>query len=112
MSISAVNNTAYKTALAVGTLYRVGRIRGEKNVGPQGVPNLWINSGTVSVYGSNSVTTPTALSQMTLNAENTGVSGVVEFNLVPTFIAITQASGTTTELIAYGLVVESLGAIS
>lgn len=96
----------FETTLLLGRLYRTGPAGTQRNA------RLFINSGTVSVYGSDSATQPTALSQMTLNTENTGVSGIKEFGLVPKYIAIVQASGTTTELVSYGINAVNLAAIS
>lgn len=103
----------YKTVLEVGKLYLVEQVKEDGEVGPQGEPNLWINSGTVNVYGSGSLTAPVALSGMTLNAENTGVGpGHVLIAMAPTYIALTQASGTSTEIVIYGISVTDLGAIA
>lgn len=96
----------FEETLSLGTLYKVGPI------GPQGQTRLFVNSGTVNVYGSDSLTQPTAISEMTLNAENENVSGVLSFGVIPKWLAITQNSGTTTELVSYGVAVVGLGAIS
>ena len=101
---------SYQTALALDTLYEVRKAK--ISADEQRGPNLWINSGTVDVYGSNSATQPGALANMTLSTENTEVSGLVQFTAIPRYIAIVQNTGTTTELVASGVDVVSRGAIS
>lgn len=96
----------FETTLALSRLYRTGA------AGSKAKARLFINSGTVSVYGSDSATQPASLAAMTLNTENTGVSGIVKFDVVPKYIAIVQESGTTTELVSYGLNAVNLAAIS
>lgn len=98
--------------LSLGTLYQTGIMEDDIVIGEQRYPNLFINSGTVDVYGSNSATQPTSLSSMVLNDENTGVSGIVKFEIVPKWIAIVQNTGTTTELVSYGINASAMGAIS
>lgn len=102
----------YQESLSLGRLYRAGRILNLEYLHPQGLPNIGIDSGTINVYGSQSPTQPASISAMTLNAENSGVSGINSFQVVPKWIAFTQASGTTTEIISFGIEVSDEGSIS
>lgn len=102
---------SYQTAMTLSRLYDASKaqISGDSD---QMVPNLYINSGTVDVYGSNSATKPANLAAMTLDTENTGVSGVNAFSIIPRWIAVKQNGGATTELVATGLELEDQGAIA
>jgi hypothetical protein len=105
--------THTQRTLNPGRLYRASIInRGNQNLGESLSPYLFVNSGTVNIYSSGSATQPTALSQMTLRTEETGVSGSSPFGAVPKYIAIIQASGTSTEITSDGIEIQDLGAIS
>lgn len=75
-------------------------------------PYIYINKGTVNVYGSGCLTQPTHLSDMTLEQENTAVDGFDTFDCIPEFICVTQNAGTTTEIVVAGLKVTDLGELS
>lgn len=75
----------------------------------QNVPNIWIKGGSVDIYLSNDTTKPNLVSDMTLNAEDTGVSGCKEINVVTRWIYIKQNTSTTTKIIASGIDVEAYG---
>lgn len=101
----------FQATLELGRLYEVsqkGPIQGVE----QKEPNIFINSGGVNIYGSNSATEPTALSQMALTADNTNVEGQAAFGFIPRYIAITQNTGMTTELVVSGLQARNVGPIS
>lgn len=103
----------YQETIQLNTLYEVVIKPVISGVSEQGAVSLFINSGSVDVYGSNSSLTPTSLSQMVLPSVNTDVSGIESFFIVPNYIAITQNSGTTTDLSLSGIkIVRDLGAIS
>jgi hypothetical protein len=103
----------YSGTLTLGRLYKVGlKVPTEKLYRRGEKASLYFKGGTVSVYGSDSNTEPTALSDMSLSAENTGVAGVQAFSYIPKYIAIVQASGTTTEITSFGIEFDDLGAIS
>lgn len=73
---------------------------------------IFINSGTVDIYGSDSATEPISLATMTLNSVNTAVSGIDEFSQsLPRYIAIKQNGGTTTEIVVTFLNAVDKGAI-
>lgn len=72
-------------------------------------PYMFINVGTVDVYGCDKLTQPTALNDLILEDENTAIDGFATFNLVPNYMLIKQNSGTTTELIVSGLKLKDLG---
>ena len=97
-------------AASLDTLYQCEQVTsglfGQKN------SNIFINSGTVDVYHSNSATQPTALSDMVLSTDDTAIGGATEFNIVPKYIAIVQNTGTTTEIVLSSVKITSLGAIS
>lgn len=96
----------------LNTLYEVRSKVGISNIDAQLGANLAVNSGSVDVYGSNSPTQPTALSEMTLEDLDTNISGITEFALLPRYIAFVQNTGTTTELVTTGLNVVERGSIS
>lgn len=62
-------------------------------------PSLWVNTGILNVYSSDSSTIPVNISSMTL--EHDTISGFNHFNGLefPKYIAFTQKSGTSTEII-------------
>lgn len=72
-------------------------------------PFLFINSGTVDVYGSSSLTQPTSLSNLVLEGDATAIEGYGIFELIPSYIVVKQNTGTTTEIILSGLEVKDLG---
>ena len=100
-----------KVEIALNRLYKSNKGIGINKVDLQLNPNIFINSGTVNIYGSNSKIQPTSVSDMTLNAENTAINGVVLFDVIPTWIAITQNSGTTTEIVLTGVNAQDKGSI-
>jgi len=103
----------YERSLSLSTLYRIGKTNTLLGfIGPQGLPNLSIEDGTVDVYGSNSATQPATLADMRVSVDTTGVYGVVPFGVVPKWIAIVQNSGTTNEVVSYGIDVQNFGAIA
>ena len=96
-------------ALSLLKLYEISQ---ENRYGGQ-TARIFINSGTVDIYGSDSATQPISLATMTLNTVNTGVSGIAEFSeSLPRYIAIKQKTGTTTELVVTFLNAVDKGAIS
>jgi len=98
----------YQTSIVAGKLYEVAALRRYQTVA-QLTPNIWINGGTASVYGSNSATVPTALSDMSLPNSNVDLEDMHVFEVVPRYIAVT---GTATELVITGLDVREIGSIS
>lgn len=72
-------------------------------------PYIYINSGTVDVYGSGGLSQPTSLSELTLEDENTAVDGFDIFDLIPTYILVKQNTGTSTEIVVSGLRLNDLG---
>lgn len=100
----------YQESLTLGNLYKVnakGAISGSEQLSA----SLFINSGSVDVYGSNSATAPTVKTQMTLNTNDVNLSGLNRMQIVPTYIYIEQNAGTSTEIISSGIVIDDLGAI-
>ena len=101
-----------QTTIELDTLYEASKMVGITKIDEQLETNLFVNSGTVNVYGSNSGTQPVSIATMTLNSENTAVGGIVPFKVIPRWIAIVQNSGTTTELVTTGVRTIDRGAIS
>lgn len=101
---------SFQTAIALNKLYRVSL--DYDSAADQIKPSLFVNSGSVNVYGYNGATKPTQLSGMVLPTINENVSALFTFNVIPSYIAITQNSGTITELVLSGLEIQDLGAIS
>lgn len=101
----------YQTTAELGTLYRTRKLGGVSGT-EQLQPNIYVDSGTVDIRGSNSTTQPATLAAMALNTENTNISGILTFAAIPSYIAITQNTGTSTEIILSGVSLEDLGAIS
>lgn len=99
-------------SLALKTLYKVSRRVGIANIKKYNSIKMWINSGSVDIFGSDSETRPTSLSEMTLNPENSNVSGHDYFDAIPVYLAIRQNTGTTNEVIVTGLELENLGNIN
>lgn len=102
----------YQTELQASRLYRVQKKAPPNGVGELMQPSIWL-SDQGSLYRSNSLTEPNALSDMTLTTADTDVTGNIDFGYgsgsVPIYMAIT---GTITEIVATGLDVIDLGSIS
>lgn len=101
--------------LALDNLYEVFEAKstdkGSSNIRNQEGISLGIKGGGISIYASNSQTQPASLAEMTLATSDTDITGVVYINIAK-YIAIVQASGTVTEVIATNLEIkEDLGAI-
>jgi hypothetical protein len=73
--------------------------------------SIWVNSGTVNIYSSNSAVQPYMLTQMTLNTEDTNVGGLLKVSLVPKYIYVTQNTGTSSEIRIKGIKITSKGAL-
>jgi hypothetical protein len=101
----------YQSVVMLGRLYEAN-LRGGVSGSEQITPSLWINSGSIDVYSSNSAAQPTLLSQMTLNTDDTGVQGISSFFVIPRWLAVVQNAGTSTEIVAAGLEIKNLAAIS
>ncbi len=100
----------YKEVLELEKLYEVSK-RGNTWGAEQLEPSFWVDAGSVDVFVSNSVTTPTALSEMTLDTDDTDIAGLRQFGVIPTYILVKQNTGVSTEIVVAGLEVEDLGVI-
>ena len=102
----------YQTTLEASRLYEIKKLAPPNGNGERLNPSIWVND-TSSIYGSNSATQPAALANMTLEEANTDQLGHLVFgsavSTIPRYIAIT---GSATEIVASGIEVEDLGAIS
>lgn len=106
----------FQKTLELNRLYQVIKKPSFSGDAKQLNPSVWINSGSVDIRTSQSATQPSELSDMTLNTSETAVSGLKvvskSTNTIPNYIAIVQNTGETTEIIASGLQIIDLGAIS
>jgi len=100
----------YKEVLELDKLYEVAK-RGGSSASEQLEPSFWLDQGSVDVYVSNSLTQPTSRSQMTLDTDDVNISGIRQFGVIPTYIFVTQNTGSPTEIVVAGLEVEDLGVI-
>lgn len=98
-------------ALSLNTLYKVDSM-GDFSIERDISASLWIDSGSVDLYGSDSATAPTSISEMTLNTLDTNLDGKISIVALPNYIAIVQNTGTTTEITLSGIEARSEGAIS
>ena len=103
--ITIIDKNIIKTTLSLNTLYSFPINPNEANI--------WFNSGYVNIHTSSSATQPTAISQMTVG-ETDGNLIANTYKIMPSvrYMAITQASGTTTDIVLSGIEVKSLGSIS
>lgn len=101
-----------QNTLTLSTLYEARSAVTGEIMESQLEPNIFINSGSVDIYGSNSATQPANLAAMVLTTGNTNVAGVEAFGVIPRWIAVVQNTGTTTELVASGVRVTGRGAIA
>ena len=102
----------YQNVISLNKLYRVTRKPVTTGESEQMVPNLFIDEGSVDVYGYNGAVQPSALANMVLPNSCKNVSATAEFCIIPSYIAIVQNTGTSTELVLSGLSVEEIGDIS
>jgi hypothetical protein len=100
----------FEKALALGKLYRISA--SATTASDEFAPSIWINSGSVDVYCSDSATQPTALTAMTLNISDTAISGKNIIECLGSYISLKQNTGTSTEIIIGGVDIQDLGAIS
>lgn len=98
-----------QTPIKLNTLYEVLGTYGEFT--RQKRSSIWINTGLVDMWGSNSDIEPTAMSEiggMTLNSQDTLKGGIIPIYLPPRYIAIKQNSGTTTKIISTGMTLKEI----
>lgn len=69
-----------------------------------------IDAGSINVYGSDKGDVPTALSEMTVI--DSDVSGIYEFDIVPSYLAFVQNIDTTASIILTNVSAVDLGDIS
>lgn len=100
----------YQTEIQLSTLYKVQLSRFSVS---NDVKSIFVNSGSVNIYAYDGATKPTALTDMVLSNTATNIAGETPLELVPTYIAVIQNSGTSTEIVLNGIdVLADLGAIS
>lgn len=99
-----------QTAIELNKLYKV-IFKGENQVDGEINPNIFINTGSVNIYAYNGTTQPEFLNDMVLATNSTNISGITLFNVLPTYIALTQNNGTSTEIVLTGITVIDLGTI-
>lgn len=101
----------FQKQLSLDTLYKVNL--DYHAAADQVQPNIFINSGTINIYAYNGATEPDYLNDMVLQSTSTNLSGLIPFSVIPTYIAITQNTGTSSEIISSGLeivTVKNIGA--
>lgn len=100
----------YEKLLEINTLYKTSA--SAKTANDKFAPSIWVNSGAINIYVSDSATKPTSLTEMTLSTSDSNISGKNIIQCLGTYMALIQNSGTSTEIIISGVDIESLGAIS
>lgn len=101
-----------QTAISLGTLYKVDAMS-KNDIQRDLNASIWINAGSVDIYGSDSATAPTTLADMTLNTDDTGVEGKRSFDTLTNYIAVVENTATVGEVILSGVAVTGdEGAIS
>jgi len=100
----------YQTQVSLGRLYKVQL--GRYSVANE-LKSIFVNVGSVNIYAYDGATQPESLTDMVLGTSAAGILGDTPLEIVPTYIAITQNSGVSTEIILNGIeVITNLGAIS
>lgn len=99
----------YQTVLALNTLYAVQELQYNPVVPDTGIPeqvqaNIEVIGGTVNIFGSQLF--PASPTTGMFNSA-AGFVGIDAFGVVPNYLYITQASGTTTSIIVTGLSVKA-----
>ena len=98
--------------IQLSTLYKVDAMS-KNDIQRDLNASIWIDSGSVDIYGSDSATQPASLAEMTLNANDTAVEGKRSFDSLTNYITVVQNTGTSTEVVISGVsVTDDLGAIS
>ena len=75
-------------------------------------PNIWINSGYVDIYVSNSDTIPISIGDFSLSDTKVGAIKEINSKTLPDWILFKQNSGTSTEVIVTGLTLEEVAEVS
>jgi len=96
-------------ALQLGRLYKIQSL-GDAHISQDISAGLWIDDGEVFIYGSDSANKPASILDMTLEEEKAG--GKSYFEGLTNYIAITQNTGITTEIVLSGVLAVDVGAIS
>lgn len=98
--------------IEIGKLYKVtslGQAFIEQNINA----SIWVDTGAVDVYGSDSGTEPTALLDMTLASEDTAVTGKKLITALPAYLALAQNGATApTEIVLTGVNAVEIGDIA
>ena len=71
-------------------------------------PNIWVNSGYVDIYVSNSDTTPVSIDDFSISDVKVGAMKEINSKILPDWILFKQNSGTSTEIIVTGLTFEEV----
>ena len=103
--ITVIDKNIPKTTLALNTLYQFP-------VNPNQA-DIWFNAGYINIHTSSSETQPTAISQMTVG-ETDGNLIANTYKIMPSvkYMALTQVSGTTTDIVLSGIEIKTIGSIS
>ncbi len=98
-------------ALQLGILYKIDALS-KGDIQRDLSASIWVDSGSVDVYASDSATQPTTLAEMTLNTDDVAIAGKAQLVALPNYIAIVQNQGTSTELVLTGVKGVEQGAIA
>jgi len=99
-----------QVAIALGTLYKVQPMRVPT---ADRLKSIFVDSGSLNIYAYDGATQPAALSNMVLSTTATNIAGESPFEVVPTYLAVAQNTGTSTEIILNGIeIISNLGEIS
>jgi len=103
-----------KVLITMGRLYKVSIDNTSPYIQAYGKPKLSIQGGTVDIYGVTlpDGSQPAALANMTLESKNSNKGGEQGFGTVPEYIAVVENTVTVTSILATGLILDNLGAIS
>lgn len=101
--MDSITTTPNKQALSLNKIYSISA-QSTFGVPHFFKPNIFIKGGTVNLYSSGSLTQPTSKTDMSLATEDSSVSNHNTFEVIPEYIYLEQASGTTTEIVLEGLI--------
>lgn len=101
----------HQNILEINKLYKIEALS-KSDIQRNLSASVWIKSGAVSVYGSDSATQPIGLADMTLDALDIGITGKVRFENLPNYIAIVSAGGAVGEIVSSGIAAVVLSDIS
>jgi len=97
--------------LSLDKLYKISAVNQDiisKNISH----SIWVNSGSIDLYGADLNVPPVSLSEMTFNPEDAGLNGKTKLEASTNYILLKQNTGTSTVITLTGFNVEDLGELS